>query len=164
MRRLLYAIGLAAITTAVFTSCGDNSKKGSTDNPAEKRLPMEGSWRYVSMTYIVPGDRPDTSSIVFGPDTIQIYDIYRHDSILESYLTLGDSILYQTQMHYIFRNDSIIAENDERTMRVHVANATDSTLSFDYIRTHGDTTIFFKTQSERCELPRWLKETLTRAK
>lgn len=154
MKRIYYIISLVAITASVLVSCYGNSKNETSDNQS---LPMLGSWRYVSMTYISDGDNPDTVSTVFGPDTIQIYDVYRSDSILESYMTLGDSILRQTQMRYIFRNDSIIAENDVKKAQVHVINATDSTLNFGFIITDGDKTATCHTLSERCELPEWLK-------
>ena len=151
MKRLFYAIGLA-----VLVSCNGNNKETS-DNQESQSLPILGTWRYASMAYTVSGDKPDTVSTVFGPDTIQIYDVYRPDSILESYVTLKDSILRQTRMRYIFRNDSILAENEEKKVQVHVANATDSTLCFDFILTDGDKTASCETLSERCELPAWLK-------
>lgn len=154
MKRLLYAFGMAAITSAILVSCNGNNKN---DCQESQSLPILGTWRYASMTYVVPGDKPDTISTIFGPDTIQIYDVYRSDSILESYVTLRDSILRQTQMHYIFRNDSIIAENDEKKVEVHVANATDSTLNFDFILGYGDNTAYCQTLSKRCQLPDWLK-------
>ncbi len=154
MKRFLYAISMAAITSAVLVSCNGNNKK---DTQESLSLPILGTWRYASMTYIVSGDKPDTISTVYGPDTIQIYDVYRPDSILESYVTLKDSILRQTQMRYIFRNDSILAENVEKKVQVHVANATDSTLNFDFTLTEGDKTAYCETLSERCELPAWLK-------
>lgn len=154
MKRLLYAFGMAAITSAILVSCNGNNKKDCQESLS---LPIFGTWRYASMTYIVSGDKPDTVSTVYGPDSIQIYDVYRPDSILESYVTFKDSILRQTQMHYIFRNDSIIAENDKKKVEVHVANATDSTLNFDFTLTVGDKTAYCETLSERCELPAWLK-------
>lgn len=154
MKRLLYAFGMAAITSAILVSCNGNNKN---DCQESQSLPILGTWRYASMSYIVTGDKPDTISTIFGPDTIQIYDVYRSDSILESYVTLRDSILRQTQMRYIFRNDSIIAENDEKKVEVHVANATDSTLNFDFTLGNGDKTAYCQTISERCELPNWLK-------
>lgn len=154
MKRLLYAFGMAAITSAILVSCNGNNKN---DCQGSQSLPILGTWRYASMSYIVTGDKPDTISTIFGPDTIQIYDVYRSDSILESYVTLRDSILRQTQMRYIFRNDSIIAENDEKKVEVHVANATDSTLNFDFTLGNGDKTAYCQTISERCELPNWLK-------
>ena len=155
MKRLLYAFGMAAITSAVLISCNGNNKKNTQESLS---LPILGTWRYASMTYIVSGDKPDTVSTVYGPDTIQIYDVYRPDSILESYVTLKDSILRQTQMRYIFRNDSILAENGEKKVQVHVANTTDSTLNFDFTLTEGDKTAYCETLSERCELPAWLRQ------
>lgn len=156
MKRLLYAIGVAAIASAAIVSCNGNNKATSVSHE-DQSLPILGTWRYASMTYIVSGDKTDTVSTVYGPDTIQIYDVYRPDSILESYVTLRDSILMQTRMHYIFRNDSILAENEKKKVQVHVANATDSTLNFDFTLADGDKTAFCETLSERCELPTWLK-------
>lgn len=156
MKSLLYAIGMVAIISAALISCNGNNKE-ATDIQESQSLPILGTWRYASMSYIVTGDKPDTVTTVFGPDTIQIYDVYRSDSILESYVTLRDSILRQTQMRYIFRNDSIIAENDEKKVEVHVANATDSTLNFDFTLGYGDNTAYCQTLSERCQLPDWLK-------
>ena len=155
MKRLLYAIGMAAIASAVLVSCNGNIKKGTQESTS---LPILGTWRYASMTYIVSADKLDTISTIFGPDTIQIYDVYRSDSILESYVTLRDSILRQTQMRYIFRNDSILAENDKKKVEVQVATATDSTLNFDFTLVDGNKTAYCKTLSERCELPDWLKQ------
>ena len=151
MRRLLYAIA-----SAILVSCNGNNKEAS-DNQESQSLPILGTWRYVSMAYIVQGDKPDTVSTMFDTDTIQIYDVYRSDSILESYVTLRDSILLQTQMHYIFRNDSILAENDEKKVEVHLAHVTDSTLNFEFTLADGDKTAHCQTMSERCEFPDWLK-------
>ncbi|TGX84168.1 hypothetical protein E5358_00595 [Palleniella muris] len=162
MKRIDYTIISLVAITAVILSCCGNTKSETSDNPEEQSLPMLGSWRYASMTYIFEGDKPDTASTVFGPDTIQIYDVYRHDSILESYVTLGDTILRRTQMRYIFRNDSIIAENEVKKVQVHVANATDSTLNFDFTLVDGDKTAICHTLSERCELPEWLKHKIKR--
>ena len=161
MKRLLYAIGVAAIASAALVSCNGNNKETSS-NQESRSLPILGTWRYASMTYIVTGDKPDTVSTVYGPDSIQIYDVYRPDSILESYVTLKDSILRQTQMHYIFRNDSILAENGEKKVQVHVANTTDSTLNFNFTLTEGDKTAYCETLSERCELPEWLKRKINK--
>lgn len=159
MKRLLYAIGMAAIASAVLVSCNGNIKKGTQESTS---LPILGTWRYASMTYIVSADKPDTISTIFGPDTIQIYDVYRSDSILESYVTLGDSILRHTQMRFVFRNDSIIAENEVKKVNVHVANFTDSTLNFDFTLVYGDKTAKCQTLSERCELPDWLKRKIVK--
>ena len=158
MKRLLYAIGLAILTSAALVSCNGNSNDKTADNPEKQLSAILGTWRYTTMTYILPGEKPDTVSVVFRPDTIQIYDVYRSDSILESYLTLGDSVLQQVEMHYIFRNDSLLAKNEQRRQEVYVANITDSTLNFVFTKMHGDTIVHFETQSERCELPVWLKK------
>ena len=157
MKRLTGVIILATTVLAILASCRRNPGAGIPDKPRENTPPILGTWRYTSMTYIVQGDKPDTVSTIFTPDTIQIYDIYRSDGILESYVTLRDSILRQTQMHYILRNDSIIAENDAKKVEVHVANATDSTLNFDFSLADGDKTARCQTLSEKCELPHWLK-------
>lgn len=157
MNKVLYNIGMAAITTAVLVSCGGNATKEILDNQIEEPLPILGTWRYASMTCVMTGDKPDTVYTEFGPDTIQIYDVYHRDNILESYVTLGDSILRQTQMHYVFRNDSIIAENQEKNVQVQVVNATDSTLVFKFTLADGDKTVSCQTLSERCQLPDWLK-------
>lgn len=156
MKRLLYAFGMVTFISAALVSCNGNNKEAS-DNQVSQSVPILGTWRYASMTYFVSGDKPDTISTVFSPDTIQIYDVYRPDSILESYVILRDSILRQTQMRYIFRNDSILAENDEKKVEVHLAHVTDSTLNFDFTLAAGYQTAHCQTLSERCELPDWLK-------
>lgn len=156
MKRLLFAV-----ISAFLVSCIGNNKEGSERQEIQS-LPIRGTWRYVSMTYIVSGNQPDTVSTIFGPDTIQIYDVYRCDSILESYVTSGDSILRHTQMRYVFRNDSIIAENEVKKVHVHVANFTDSTLNFDFTLVYGNKTAKCQTLSERCELPERLKHIIVK--
>lgn len=158
MKRLAGVIILTATVFAIFASCRWNTEAETSDKLKAKMLPILGTWRYASMTCVMPGDKLDTVSTIFGPDTIQIYDVYRCDSILESYVTLDDSILRQTQMHYVFRNDSIIAYNKEKSVQVQVINATDSTLIFEFTLGNGDKTAYCKTFSERCELPDWLRQ------
>ena len=75
MNKVLYNIGMVAITTAVLVSCGGNATKEILYNQIEGPLPILGTWRYTSMTCVMTGDKPDTVYTEFGPDTIQIYDV-----------------------------------------------------------------------------------------
>lgn len=156
MKRLLYAIGVAAIASAAIVSCNGNNKATSVSHE-DQSLPILGTWRYASMTYIVSGDKTDTVSTVYGPDTIQIYDVYRPDSILESYVITAGFVLMRHVCTISSAMNSILAENEKKKVQVHVANATDSTLNFDFTLADGDKTAFCETLSERCELPTWLK-------
>ena len=162
MKRLTGVIILTTMFFAIFASCRWNTEAETSDKLKERMSTILGTWRYASMTCVMSGNKLDTVSTIFGPDTIQIYDVYRCDSILESYVTLDDSILLHTQMRYVFRNDSIIADNKEKSVQVQVMNATDSTLIIAFPLGNGDKTAYCQTLSKRCELPEWLKRKINK--
>ena len=162
MKSSLQIVGAVIIAAVALSSCAGSSNQAAADKEVDKNI--IGTYHYETMAYTVLGAAADTTrrDFVEEPEGDQYYDVYRPDSVLEFYVTRNDSLLLSREYRYIFRNDTIFAENDEKSMTVHVANATDSTLCFDYTRDHNDTTYYFRTKSRLTELPDWLKKQIKR--
>ena len=158
MKSILHFIVAVAISGYTLSSCERSSK------PASAGLDMEnsiiGTFHYETMNRTILDAGTDTlrHSFTDTPDGYQYYDVYRPDSVLEFYAIRNDSLMFTREYHYILRNDTIFAENDEKRLSVHIVNATDSTLCFNYTREQNDTTYYFQTTSRRAELPDWLKK------
>lgn len=158
MKTLNHTACAALLAASVLTSCS-----GPANNETYKTHEITGTWHYEIMSRTVQGAGADTLREVFAEDNKGIehfYDVYRPDSILEFYVTKGDSLVAQREYRYSLRNDTIFAEDKEKKMTVHVADVTDSTLCFDYTREKNDTTYYFTTKSRRSELPEWLTKQL----
>ena len=141
-----------------LTSCNGEKHPTSVDTDMDKTI--IGTFHYETMTRTVLDNPTDTlfRDFTCNPEEHQYYDVYLPDSVLMVYETQNDSLLFIREYRYIFRNDSIFAENDEKKLNVRVVNATDSILQFDYTRVQNDTTYHFQTTSRRTELPAWLKK------
>lgn len=159
MKKLLYAVSVALVATSTFISC-----KNTTTGQNNEASAIIGTWHYQTMDRTVYGADIDTLhwNIAAEKDSMQFYDVYRSDSVLEFYLTQGDSLLEKRKYHYIVRNDTIFAKNEEKELYVHIMAATDNALHFDYTRISNDSTYYFKTVSKRSELPDWLLKKLAK--
>lgn len=162
MRKLHYTVCAALLAASALVSCS-----GPADNETDKAQKLIGSWHYEEMTQTVAGAGADTLRETYAEgdkDIAHIYDVYRPDSVLEFYVVKGDSIIAQREYRYVFRNDTIFAENKEKKLTVRVMSVTDSTMRFGYTRENNDTTYYFTTKSKRSELPEWLAKKLGKKK